>query len=222
MASYTSRELYGGAITANLPADFIDASNLRQVPDHQEVYLSPTTLTTIIFEINQYVKSSTASQTKIESSITEPTPQSSGNNGSTDLNDKTAALYHLRDLIDPKDTLNIVRAPKRVQMQQSSARALPAFIVSGKLTSNEQGRPISSVLPAQYQHGPSVVQTSTTLRLLLIRIEDKSTDLCVTTNVPWKELEAQNKVEEEEGFADSIMENVVASLDVKDAALFGD
>ena len=55
MASYTTRPLYGGAITVSLPSTLIDASDVRQVPDHQEVFLSPTTLTSLIFEINQYV-----------------------------------------------------------------------------------------------------------------------------------------------------------------------
>ena len=33
----TSTDLYGGALTAALPAGWIDASDLRPVPDNQEV-----------------------------------------------------------------------------------------------------------------------------------------------------------------------------------------
>lgn len=32
--------LFGGAVTAKLPPDLLDASNVREVPDHQEVFTS--------------------------------------------------------------------------------------------------------------------------------------------------------------------------------------
>ncbi|KIY02568.1 uncharacterized protein Z520_01033 [Fonsecaea multimorphosa CBS 102226] len=54
--TYGARELYGGAMTVQLPVELIDSSDIRQIPDHQEVFLSPTTLTSIIFEINDYVR----------------------------------------------------------------------------------------------------------------------------------------------------------------------
>lgn len=34
----THRSLYGGAITCDIPSDWCDLSQVRQVPDHQEVY----------------------------------------------------------------------------------------------------------------------------------------------------------------------------------------
>ncbi|KAG8831479.1 hypothetical protein FRC17_003098 [Serendipita sp. 399] len=46
-----ARELYGGAITINLPANLIDASDLRQVPDAQEVFLDPHSDISYIFEV---------------------------------------------------------------------------------------------------------------------------------------------------------------------------
>ncbi|EIW60576.1 Mog1p/PsbP-like protein [Trametes versicolor FP-101664 SS1] len=50
-----SRELFGGAITATLPVTFLDASNFRQVPDTQEVYLSPDSGISIIVEVLESV-----------------------------------------------------------------------------------------------------------------------------------------------------------------------
>jgi hypothetical protein len=38
MMNLVERELFGGAITIQLPNSFIDSSNLRQVPDHQEIF----------------------------------------------------------------------------------------------------------------------------------------------------------------------------------------
>ncbi|KAF8590522.1 Mog1p/PsbP-like protein [Ramaria rubella] len=49
------RELFGGAITMDVPQDFIDASGLRQIPDTQEVYLDPASDISIIVEVLQGV-----------------------------------------------------------------------------------------------------------------------------------------------------------------------
>ena len=69
----TTKELFGGAITVTLPSHLIDASyvlfsfaspacvtlfssrDLRQVPDTQEVFLSPTSGISIIVEVLQSV-----------------------------------------------------------------------------------------------------------------------------------------------------------------------
>jgi len=48
-------EFFGGAITAELPDGLIDASDLRQIPDTQEVLLSPNSDVTYILEILQSV-----------------------------------------------------------------------------------------------------------------------------------------------------------------------
>ncbi|KAJ7632410.1 hypothetical protein FB45DRAFT_912372 [Roridomyces roridus] len=50
-----TRELFGGAITAVAPLNLIDASDLRQVPDTQEVFLYPDSSASIIVEILQRV-----------------------------------------------------------------------------------------------------------------------------------------------------------------------
>jgi hypothetical protein len=51
--------LFGGAITIpRLPSRFLDLSDHRQIPDHQEVYSDPVSDQSIIIEINQYVEDS--------------------------------------------------------------------------------------------------------------------------------------------------------------------
>ncbi|GJN88385.1 hypothetical protein Rhopal_001351-T1 [Rhodotorula paludigena] len=52
----TSRPLYGGAITASVPANYVDASDLRQVPDTQEVFLAPDSDLSYIVEVLELVK----------------------------------------------------------------------------------------------------------------------------------------------------------------------
>ncbi|CAG7846604.1 SubName: Full=Uncharacterized protein {ECO:0000313/EMBL:CCA69848.1} [Serendipita indica DSM 11827] len=45
------KDLYGGAITVKLPLNLLDASDLRQVPDAQEVFLEHDSDVSYIFEI---------------------------------------------------------------------------------------------------------------------------------------------------------------------------
>ncbi|MCJ1224131.1 hypothetical protein MMC12_000775 [Toensbergia leucococca] len=52
---YTRVDLYGGALSVELPVGFIDASNFRPVPDHQEVFVSNNNSTSIIIDILESV-----------------------------------------------------------------------------------------------------------------------------------------------------------------------
>ncbi|KAL2484612.1 Mog1/PsbP/DUF1795-like photosystem II reaction center PsbP family protein [Abeliophyllum distichum] len=47
----TQRALFGGSITSTFPTRFQDVSNIRQVPDHQEVFVDPTRDESLIFEL---------------------------------------------------------------------------------------------------------------------------------------------------------------------------
>jgi len=55
MASYRQVQLFGGAMTADFPSNFADASEIRQVPDQQEVWLDKDGFTSIIVEILERV-----------------------------------------------------------------------------------------------------------------------------------------------------------------------
>ncbi|KAF2175550.1 Mog1p/PsbP-like protein [Zopfia rhizophila CBS 207.26] len=57
--SFKHTELYGGAITVDLPVGFGDASDIRQIPDHQEVYLDASGYTSIVFDILERVEKPT-------------------------------------------------------------------------------------------------------------------------------------------------------------------
>ncbi|KAK8658274.1 hypothetical protein V6N13_036485 [Hibiscus sabdariffa] len=47
----SERPLFGGAISASFPLRFRDVSNIRQVPDHQEVFVDPACDESLIFEL---------------------------------------------------------------------------------------------------------------------------------------------------------------------------
>ena len=65
--SMSTRELFGGAIALSLPSDYVDArfvdptqgpsrdhsprSDIRQIPDNQEVFLSNTSDTSVVVEV---------------------------------------------------------------------------------------------------------------------------------------------------------------------------
>lgn len=46
--------LFGGAISMLIPTTFDDVSNFREVPDHQEVYLSGETNASMVIELMNY------------------------------------------------------------------------------------------------------------------------------------------------------------------------
>ncbi|KAF8201513.1 hypothetical protein BJ912DRAFT_503958 [Pholiota molesta] len=54
----TTRQLFGGAITAETVLNLIDASDIRQVPNTQEVFMYPDSNVSIILEILQRVEPS--------------------------------------------------------------------------------------------------------------------------------------------------------------------
>ncbi|KAH8584682.1 RAN guanine nucleotide release factor [Cryptosporidium sp. chipmunk genotype I] len=54
---YTNRKLYGGAIELNIPKEFDDISNVRDIPDHQEVFVDKLSECSIIVEILDLVDS---------------------------------------------------------------------------------------------------------------------------------------------------------------------
>ncbi|KAF8559514.1 Mog1p/PsbP-like protein [Imleria badia] len=49
------KHLFGGAIVADLPSVLVDASDFRQVPDNQEVFLYPDSSASIIVEVLQRI-----------------------------------------------------------------------------------------------------------------------------------------------------------------------
>lgn len=87
MTNYKTTPLFGGAIVCDLPEHFADVSRLRQVPDHQEVYIDKDGFTSIIVEITERV----------------------GPDGPTSLEEDGRALTtHLEELVgDDVDTVKV-------------------------------------------------------------------------------------------------------------------
>lgn len=86
MAAFRGTPLFGGALIVDLPSTFADVSTIRQVPDHQEVYLDKDGFTSIIFDITERV----------------------GGPGSGPAVDGAALTTHLEDIVDSDtDTVKV-------------------------------------------------------------------------------------------------------------------
>jgi len=77
--TWSTRELYGGAITICLPNRFIDCSKVRQIPDHQEVWADGDTDQSIIIELNSREE---------------------------DVTDQQAATHYMNELAEANDALS--------------------------------------------------------------------------------------------------------------------
>ncbi len=195
MTTFALKDLYGGAIAVQIPKDYIDVSDLRQVPDHQEVFLSPKTLTSVTFEINQYVEKQ---------------------------NDNVAVRFHFEDVISDSDRVaQKLDEPSKVTMSNPSLEAFPAYLIQGGIIAPEIDESASSQLPIEWQQNPQMKEVLTKVLQLVIRMEKYQTDLCLRIDMPMKEVNNQEAAEKEEMFAMEMMEKIVESLEVKDFGLFG-
>ena len=195
MTDYALRDLYGGAITVQLPKDYIDVSDLRQVPDHQEVFLSSTNLTSITFEINQYVEKQ---------------------------NDTAAVHFHFEDVIADSDRVaQKLDEPTKVTMTNPSLKAFPAYLLQGGILAPEVDESAPSNFPIEWQQNPPMKEVLTQVLQLVIRMEKFETDLCLRVDLPMKEMLNPENADKEALFVKEMMERVVASLEVKDFGLFG-
>eukprot|EP00919_Chromeraceae_sp_WS-2016_P006735 GHVR01015840.1.p1 GENE.GHVR01015840.1~~GHVR01015840.1.p1 ORF type:complete len:128 (-),score=13.06 GHVR01015840.1:263-646(-) len=52
--SVVAVKLYGGALESALVGDFLDSSKIREIPDHQEVFIWKDNSSSLIFEIVNY------------------------------------------------------------------------------------------------------------------------------------------------------------------------
>ncbi|EXJ85128.1 hypothetical protein A1O3_05803 [Capronia epimyces CBS 606.96] len=229
-SSYATRGLFGGAMRVQLPVELIDSSDLRQVPDHQEVFLSPTTLTSIIFEINDYVEQSDLPSSQHPTTTTTTTTRPDGTTTTTTTtvvngnaaretaeSDAEAAQHHFTDVISPPDTLAApLPRPQQVRLQSPSLAAYPAYILAANIRSYDTAH-----RAPQTASSPNPLQSLVHQIQLLVRIQDYATDLCVRINVPLKELADHSQAAAEAAFARDVLARVVATLDVVEFDLFG-
>ncbi|KAL4920317.1 hypothetical protein BDW62DRAFT_199040 [Aspergillus aurantiobrunneus] len=225
MAKIISRDLYAGAIKAIIPDGWLDASDLRQIPDHQELFLSPITLSNLIIEINARVSEEAALPALQSTQDREGLDILGSNPGATPQTvDKAAALYHLNDICDDSgDILRIVAPPQQVSVQKlpharsykGVAQMTPSVVRSGV--------PPSIGGAAAGSSADWGLASSVSVHYLFVRLEEQGTDVLVFFNVPHKEFDERGDprgLSREEELASRVIDGLVEGLEVVDWGLF--
>jgi len=228
-ATFSEKSFFGDAIVGVIPENWINASDLREVPDHQEIFLSPTTLSNLIIEINERV-------TREEATSSLDGQQSfsaDGPHANTQTEDIAAALYHLRDISDEGDRMDMINPPRPVTLgkfssgpQQRTASAYAGLV--SFTTPKRRGRSI----PVPVTVDGDTAGSSTTgphlstysCHFLLIRLEPQQTDLLVFVNVPHEEFDLQDNpwaLSREEDLASGLLRKLVETLEIRNWGLFG-
>ncbi|EAW06872.1 Ran GTPase-binding protein MOG1 [Aspergillus clavatus NRRL 1] len=230
MTSFSEYAFYGGAIQGAIPTGWVDGSTLREVPDHQELFLSPSTLSNLILEINQRV-----TQEQALSALDEQSALRGGIPATPETIDKAAAIYHLRDLCDEDDQLQVVLAPAAVSMARIPASRAYKGVV--QITSPKQQRRDTNTntntgrVPVSVSVGGAAAGSSidgprtsrVTCHYLLVRLEEQESDVLVFYNVPHEEFDLAGDprgLSREEEVAAEGIDKMVETLEVKDWGLF--
>lgn len=137
--------------------------------------------------------------------------------------------YHIRDIVNDDDTFDeSLFNPQPTSLGKIQATA--AFHGQVRLT---PVNPPTSIADASASAGAAVASSSsrggvelekktTTCHYLLIRLEEKTTDILVLVNVPQSELVAAGgAVERENSLASEILRKIILTLEIKDMSLFG-
>lgn len=183
--TYQKTPLYGGAITAELPTSFGDVryiypaylpyhfshhsehgltvtnSDIRQIPDNQEVYLHRTHLTSIVFDILERV-------------------QSPDHPCSTD---HEALLYHYRDVTEEGHVRPGTESEEVSKIWESRKIVIPSLgpevpAYTLLATQRPQAQPARNT-----EAGKSPVDF-TGILFTMVRLERQKTDLLIAVNVP--------------------------------------
>ncbi|KAF2723446.1 Mog1p/PsbP-like protein [Polychaeton citri CBS 116435] len=189
MRQYTKRDLYGGAIVCDLPSNFADVSDIRQVPDNQEVWLDANGYTSIIFDILERVNMPT---------------------------DYEALDFHVLDSVGQEDmarTTVWMRGDAHFSKLPPNTTCL-TFLATTPAGENDRGRSNNADFSG--------------LLVTLVRLEQQSTDIVISINVPHLPTEyVAEDVDVSSGKlgpllqqAVELRERVTESFDIKEWGLF--
>ncbi len=205
---FERKELYGGAIVTKVPVGLIDASDLRQIPDTQEVFLNPSENTTDYTQLN-----------KDDSIIVDLMERIDGD-------DTEAIREHFSEISALNDTSN---SWKLVSIDDVPNKLnLKAYIGTGVEPALKWGRDESKGL----DYKPTLVVV-----LGIIRLKKVDTDVLVTQNVlisdkdELKDLEKlqgagsseseENRAAKRISLAKTVVKEAISNLTVEDWNLFG-
>ena len=198
---YLAHQLFGGAIVAQLPDGWMDASDARPVPDNQEVWLEPDGAErSVVIEIME----------------------------SAECADAQSGEVHFHELANGNDALAhsvLYSAQLPADALQPTLQAAPAFVVHGVQHLPRDGRNGGRLLPAGTSaalHVSLVVLRLATQKTDILVSINRQLAILVSMPAPSAPQSAAG-VNEEDARADAeLLEMVIGSLDVKDWGLFGE
>ncbi|KAL8873799.1 MAG: hypothetical protein Q9174_000785 [Haloplaca sp. 1 TL-2023] len=195
-SGFTHIELYGGAIAVNLPAGYGDVSNIREVPDHQEIYLDSNGFSSIVIELAERV--------------------------SDPSTDQAALRYHFEDIVDEQDTSKIWRTD--VAQLSKFSPSTPCYTLLATTTpppvqTGQAARPLTPDFTTVLLTLVRLVEKSTDL-MVTINIPQIPGHQEPSPGKQVNFEEGQYGSLVDEGMR--IMEEVRKSLEVKDWSLFGE
>lgn len=160
-SNFQSTDLYGGAIKVQLPSGFVDASQFREVPDTQEVYVNDSYDDSIVFDLMERIDA--ASDTD---ALKEHLDEISQLNGA-DLDSQLIQLY--------SETHSLVQPGIK-------PRASPAYITVAIEPAKKWGR--TTTLVQDGTEDRKLQEPILVLILVLIRLKSVDTDVLVSYNTP--------------------------------------
>ncbi|ODQ62890.1 hypothetical protein WICANDRAFT_60936 [Wickerhamomyces anomalus NRRL Y-366-8] len=205
---FEKKELYGGAIVTKVPVGLIDASDLRQIPDTQEVFLNPSENTRDYTQLN-----------KDDSIIVDLMERIDGDDTEA-IREHFSEISALNDTSNSWKLVSIDDAPNKLNSK--------AYIGTGVEPALKWGRDESKGL----DYKPTLVVV-----LGIIRLKKVDTDVLVTQNVlisdedELKDLEKlqgaesseseENRAAKRISLAKTVVKEAISNLTVEDWNLFG-
>ncbi|KAF9978454.1 hypothetical protein BGZ73_002350 [Actinomortierella ambigua] len=204
--------LFGGALTLNIPSTFIDISDFREVPSHQEVFANVDTDQSIIVEILELA---------------------------TDAADDQCAPFHFRQLAEDNDAedsqiLQVKRVPN-AELPQWPADA-KIYLLEGQQRvakfNEAKTRPAPSAAAAAAAAAAGAVPVQdphnlVEIRMAVVRLPHVTTDMVLTYNAPLVISDASSSKQVSHSHEGSVHEAehlfriLAESLRVVDWTLFG-
>ncbi|KAI1915675.1 hypothetical protein LOZ58_000101 [Ophidiomyces ophidiicola] len=205
---YSRTPLFGGALTAEIPNVFKDMSNVRPIPDNQEVFASSVSDTNIIIElVERLERDSEAARVPLVRILGR---ESLGNLS----DDEFAILAHMHDICKAnQERFELVEAPKLCTVQHIPD---PSYLCKLKLVSRMVICDASGTVRSH--------EKATTAYIVLVRLVLQGTDLLLHINVPQNEHVCNGDPDGpagEEQKAKEILERLLHTLRIVDYGLFG-
>ncbi|KAF9203780.1 hypothetical protein BGZ49_006049 [Haplosporangium sp. Z 27] len=199
------QELYGGAITLNLPRKFENISNIREVPDHQEVFVNVDEDQSVIVEILELA---------------------------AEANDEGCAAFHYQQLAEDNDAEDASIIQSVSILNNSELPTWPAeakiYLLLGQqriAKFNERQRQQENAAANPHRQLQPDARNLVQIMMVVVRLPRQATDIVISYNVPLQisESSSSKQVAHEGDIqeAEVWFRNLIGSFLVRDWGLFG-